>query len=47
MQVNSRGVRLNPNLRRSEDIYVQIAAHKARKAKGTPKQQIDRILSGN
>lgn len=47
MQVNSRGVRLNPNLRKSEDIYVQIRKHQERIAKGSPKTQIDRILSDN
>ena len=44
MQVNSRGVRLNPNLRPSEDVYQQIRKHKQRVAKGTTKQQIEQVL---
>ena len=44
-QIDSRGYRLNPNCKPSENIYAQIAAHKAKQAKGTTKQQIERILA--
>jgi len=44
MQVNERGVRINPNCKPSEDIYAQIARHKAKQAKGTTKQQIESLL---
>lgn len=44
MQVTSKGIRLNPSLRREDDIFVQLAAHRVKQAKGTPKQQIEKIL---
>lgn len=44
MDVTTKGIRLNPNLRREDDIFVQIAAHRAKQAKGTTKQQIEKLL---
>ena len=43
-QIDSRGTRINPNCKPSENIYAQIAAHRAKRAKGTTKQQIDSVL---
>ena len=43
-QIDSRGVRLNPNCKPSENIYAQVAAHRAKRAKGTTQQQIDSVL---
>jgi hypothetical protein len=43
MRVNHRGVRINPNLKLSEDIYAQIAAHRARR-KETTSKQIEQVL---
>ena len=42
-RVDCRGVRLNPNLRSSENIYVQIAKHRAKQGK-TTKQLIQDVL---
>jgi len=39
------GVRYNPRLKPSEDVFRQIAAHKAKRSKGTTKQQIEAVLS--
>ena len=44
-EIDSRGVRLNPRCKPSENIYAQIAAHKAKRAKGTPAEQIERLLN--
>ena len=44
MQVTTKGIRLNPNLRREDDVFVQLAAHRAKQAKGNTKQQIEKIL---
>lgn len=44
MQVTNKGIRLNPSLRREDDIFVQLAAHRAKQAKATTKQQIEKIL---
>lgn len=42
-EVTSKGIRVNPNLRRQDDIFVQIAAHRA-KSRKTTKQHIEDIL---
>ena len=39
------GYRYNPRLKPSEDIYAQVAAHKAKQGKGTVKEQILKVLS--
>jgi len=44
-QIASNGYRYNPRLKPSEDIHAQIAAHKAKQAKGTVKEQIEKVLS--
>ena len=44
MQVTTKGIRVNPNLRTQDDVFVQIAAHRAKQAKGTTKQQIEQVL---
>ena len=44
MQVTTKGIRLNPSLRREDDVFVQLAAHRAKQAKGTTKQQIEKLL---
>ena len=43
--IDPRGVRINPRCKPSENIYAQIAAHKAKRAKGTTKQQIEKLLN--
>ena len=46
-QIDSRGTRINPNCKPSENIYAQIAAHRAKRAKGTTSEQIERLLNNN
>lgn len=45
--VTSKGIRINPNLDPRNDIFHQIAAHKAKQAKGNSKQQINAVLDSN
>ena len=46
MRVDHRGVRLNPNLKPSEDIHAQIAAHRAKRkeANDWASKQIEQVL---
>lgn len=46
MRVDERGIRINPNLKPSEDIHAQIAAHRAKRKESANwvAKQIEQVL---
>jgi len=44
-RIDERGYRLNPNVKPRDNVVIAAAEHRARKAKGSIKDQIENVLN--